>query len=138
MREYVLEQLVPGLTEQFTVTVTEEMQRAFTEITADVNPLHTDKDYAEEAGYRDRVVYGMLTSSFLSTLAGCYLPGKYCVFQELSLSFANPVYIGDTLTVSGTVDRVYPELKRVKIKVRITNSSCMTVSRGSIVTGVLK
>lgn len=138
MREYVLEQLVPGLTEQFDVTVTEEMQRAFTELTGDVNPLHTDREYAEGAGYRDRVVYGMLTSAFYSTLAGCYLPGKYCVFQEIGISFANPVYIGDVLTVSGTVDRVYPELKRVKIKVRITNSSGAAVSRGSIVTGVLK
>lgn len=138
MKEYVLDQLTPGLTEHFTVTVTEEMQKAFTTITDDVNPLHTDSRYATEAGYSERVVYGMLTSSFYSTLAGCYLPGKHCVFQEISLSFANPVYIGDTLTVSGTVQRIYPELKRAKIKVRITNQDNMTVSRGSIVTGVLK
>lgn len=138
MNEYILEQLTPGVKEQFTVTITENMQKTFTTMTGDVNPLHTDSTYASEAGYRDKVVYGMLTSSFYSTLAGCYLPGKYCVFQELNLSFANPVYIGDTLTISGIVDKVYPELKRVKIKVRITNQDGKTVSRGNIVTGVLK
>lgn len=90
MRDYTLSELTVGLKEEFTTELTQEMQEAFMELTGDVNPMHTDDAYAASNGYRERILYGMLTSSFYSTLAGCYLPGKYCVLQEVSIAFASP------------------------------------------------
>lgn len=138
MKEYKLSDLTPGISEQFDVVVTKEMQDTFRDLTGDLNPMHIDCEYAISNGYNDIIIFGMLTSSFYSTLAGCWLPGKYCVLQETNISFASPAYIGDILTVSGTVTTVYEELKRVRIKVRITDQNGKTISRGNIVTGVLK
>lgn len=76
MNEYTYEQIEIGTKESFEVSVTEEMLESFKKITGDINPLHNDAEYARSMKYEDRVVYGMLTASFLSTLAGVYLPGK--------------------------------------------------------------
>ena len=70
MNHYTLAEMTPGLTEEFTVTVTPEMMNAFRAITGDVSPIHIDADYARGRGFPGRVVYGMLGASFFSTLAG--------------------------------------------------------------------
>ena len=75
MNHYTMADMTPGLTEEFTVTVTAEMMDAFCTLTGDVSPIHMDEDYAKGRGYPGRVVYGMLGASFFSTLAGVYLPG---------------------------------------------------------------
>lgn len=72
MNHYTLAEMTPGLSESFTVTVTEEMMARFEAITGDVSPIHMDAEYAQKRGYPGRVVYGMLGASFFSTLAGVY------------------------------------------------------------------
>ena len=47
MNQYTLADMTPGLTESFTVTVTEEMMAAFEAITGDCSPIHVDADYAK-------------------------------------------------------------------------------------------
>ena len=69
MNHYQFEDIYVGLKEEFQVTVSEEMLTQFCSITKDVNPLHTDETFAKEKGYDSKVAYGMLTASFLSTLA---------------------------------------------------------------------
>lgn len=136
MNHYTLSEIRGGLTERFTVRITQEMVDAFCKLSGDVNPLHIDADYARKSGYPDRVVFGMLTASFYSTLAGMYLPGEYCLLHEVTSKFTNPVFVGDTLDVSGTVLEIDERFKRILIKVRIVNQKGQTVSRGQIVTGV--
>ena len=100
MNHYTLAEMTPGLTEEFTVTVTPEMMDAFRAITGDVSPIHIDADYARGRGFPGRVVYGMLGASFFSTLAGVYLPGEHCLLHGVECKFAKPIFIGDTLTVT--------------------------------------
>lgn len=76
MNHYTLADMKPGLTENFTVTVTQQMMDQFLAITGDCSPIHVDADYAKDRGYPGCVVYGMLGASFFSTLAGVYLPGS--------------------------------------------------------------
>ncbi len=65
MNHYTLAEMTPGLTEEFTVTVTPEMMDAFRAITGDVSPIHMDADYAKGRGFPGRVVYGMLGGQLL-------------------------------------------------------------------------
>ena len=44
MNHYTLAEMVPGLSEEFTVTVTAEMMDQFKAITGDVSPIHIDAD----------------------------------------------------------------------------------------------
>lgn len=138
MNHYTLGEMTPGLTESFTVTVTEEMMQDFERLSGDCSPIHIDEDYARGRGYPGRVVYGMLGASFFSTLAGVYLPGEHCLLHGVECKFARPVFIGDTLTVTGTVLRVSEAVAEAEIKAVITNQEGKKVTRGIIRAGLAR
>lgn len=138
MNHYTLAEMTPGLTESFTVTVTEEMMQAFERLTGDCSPIHVDENYAKARGYGGRVVYGMLGASFFSTLAGVYLPGEHCLLHGVECKFARPVFIGDTLTVTGTVVNISEAVAEAEIKAVITNQDGKKVTRGVIKAGLAK
>jgi 3-hydroxybutyryl-CoA dehydratase len=138
MNHYTFEELKEGLTESFEVTVSAEMMEKFLAITGDTNPMHTDAAYARShRGYNDRIVYGMLTASFLSTLGGVYLPGEHCLIHSVETTFPAPVFVGDTLTVSGTVKTVDERFHQAELAVRIVKSDGSKVLRGKMKVGVL-
>ena len=130
--KYEYEEIEIGHKETFTVSITEEMLAAFKAITGDINPLHNDEEYAKSKGHGGRVVYGMLTASFLSTLAGVYLPGEKSLIHEVKTKFVKPVYIGDVLTVEGVVDDKHDAFKLLDIKYTIRNQDGVKVSRGTM------
>lgn len=137
MNAYLYEEIQIGQTEKFEVAVTDKMLDQFLAITGDVNPLHNDADFAAQKGHPDKVAFGMLTASFLSTLAGVYLPGRYSLIHEVEVKFAKPVYAGDKLTVSGTVTEKNDTFRLFWMKVTITNQKGEKVLRGKMRVGVL-
>ena len=137
MNEYKMSDLAVGMTESFSKKITAEMMEKFYEISGDANPLHRDAGFARTKGFEDRVVYGMLTASLISTLGGVYLPGKYCLIQGVETKFLKPVFIGDELTVVGEVTYVQPELRYLEIKVMIRNQKNEKVLRGVLKAGVM-
>ena len=138
MNEYIFSDFYVDMTQSFERTITAEMMEKFLEISGDNNPMHCDDDFARENGFDSRLVYGMLTASLYSTLVGVYLPGKYALFQEIETNFRNPVFVGDTLTVTGTVVELKDKFKRLIIKAVIKNQNGKTVSKATIKAGVLK
>ncbi len=138
MNHYTLAEMTPGLTQSFTVTVTEQMMEQFYAITGDNSPIHMDADYAAGRGYPGRVVYGMLGASFFSTLAGVYLPGEHCLLHSVESKFAKPIFIGDTLTITGKVSEVNETFSEVTIKATIVNQDGKKVTRGVIKAGLAK
>ena len=136
MNEYKYEEIEVGHKESFTVTITEDMMSSFCAITGDINPLHNDVDYAVSKGHPGKVVYGMLTASLLSTLAGVYLPGKNSLIHEVRIKFSKPVYIGDTLTVEGVVDEKHDVYSLIVLKVMIRNQNGDKVCKATMQVGV--
>ena len=132
MNQYKYDEIELGLKAEFTVTVTEDMQERFRGITGDVNPLHRDDGFAVEKGFERKVAFGMLTASFLSTLAGVYIPGERSLIQSVEVKFAKPVYIGDTLTISGEVAEKDDRFSFIKLKVAIRNQKDEKVLRGTM------
>lgn len=137
MNHYVYEELVVGQKEEFYVVVTEDMMERFREITGDVNPLHSEDDFAVNHNYPQKVVYGMLTASFLSTLAGVYLPGELSLIQSVETKFLKPVFAGDRILVSGTVAELYDSVRQIVLKVVMTNQDGVKVLKGKMKIGVL-
>lgn len=135
MNTYTYEQITVGHTETFDAAVTEEMMKSFHELTGDCNPLHLDGDFAKKRGFDGKVVYGMLTASLLSTLAGVYLPGLNSIIYETNLKFAAPVYVGDMLTVKGEVTSKNESFKILELKVTISKSDGTKVLRGKMKIG---
>ncbi len=136
MNHYTIDQIHTGMEERFTVTVTPEMMEQFYAITGDCSPIHMDAEYAAGRGYPGRVVYGMLSASLLSTLAGVYLPGEHCLLHQVDSKFIRPVFIGDTLTVVGTVTEVNETFREITIRGEILNQDGKKVVRATIKAGL--
>ena len=113
------------------------MMRDFREISGDTNPLHNDEQFAQSKNYPSRVVYGMLTASLYSCLAGVYLPGRNCLLHSVHADFLRPVFVGDCLTVSGTISEKIDLFHQLVIKAVIHNQDGVKVSRARIEAGVL-
>lgn len=137
MNRYCFDEIEIGMEESFQVTVTQEMMDQFREITGDCNPLHADAGFAEKKGYSGCVAYGMLTASFLSTLAGVYLPGERSLIHSVQAKFVKPVFVGDLLTVTGTVQEKNELFSVITLKVVIKNQKEEKVLRGSMQIGVM-
>lgn len=138
VNHYTFEELEAGHAESFTVTVTEEMMGRFCEITGDVNPLHREEEFAKRKGYGSTVVYGMLTASFLSTLAGVYLPGEHSLIRSVETKFVKPVFPGDTLTVTGTVTEKDERFALITVKVLICVVTDINVRGEKVLKGTMK
>lgn len=137
MNHWKYAELRAGHEEKFQVTVTESMMEQFYLITGDDNPLHRDAEFAAKKGFSSRVVYGMLSAGFLSTLAGVYLPGENSLIHEVEAKFVKPVLIGDTLEVCGQVTECNDLFQQITIKVQILNQHGEKVLRGKMKVGVL-
>lgn len=138
MNEYRFEDLSVGFEEHFKFKVTEDKMIAFRELTGDSNPLHSEDEFAKEHGFDSKVVYGMLSASLISTLGGVYLPGKYCLIQQVETKFVLPVFVGDELTVRGEVSELTESVRQAVIKVEIRNQIGKKVIRGILKVGFLE
>ena len=137
MNYFMYEDLVVGQTAEFSRKITVEMMDSFKMISGDDNPLHVDASYAKERGYIGRVVYGMLTASLYSCLAGVYIPGERCLLQSVHADFLSPAYIEDTLSVAGEIVEKNDSVRQIVIKAVIRNQSGKKISKAKIEAGVL-
>ena len=137
MNEYRFSNIEIALEESFEVKIDTSMMDKFLDISNDINPLHVNSSYAKEKGFPGRVVYGLLTSSFYSTLVGVHLPGKHCILQGIDIQFSKPVYIGDALKIFGKVSYINEAYKQIEIRAVITNQNNEKVSKATIKTGFL-
>lgn len=83
-------------------------------------------------------MYGMLTASFLSTLAGMYLPGERSLIHEVETKFIKPLVLhGNTnLTIHGKITEKNDAFNRIVIKVQITSDNGEKILRGTMKVGV--
>lgn len=135
MNEWKYEDIPIGYTQEFTKEITPEMEDAFRKMSGDDNPMHREDAFAVSVSggrYRQHVVFGMLTASFYSTLAGMYIPGKYSLLHSMELKFLKPVYVGDVLTIKGTVKEKQDDFHLLMVKGEIKNQSGKSVSKAEI------
>ncbi len=137
MNEYRYEEISVGLREEFSFHMTEEKMKSFQLLSGDENPMHCDEAYARSRGFKDRIVYGMLSAALFSTMAGMYLPGKYSLLENVEAAFVKPVYAGETLKVCGEVVEKNDKYRLIIVKMFILNADGHKVCRGKMNVGVL-
>ena len=99
----------------FSKTVTEADIILYAGITGDTNPVHLDAEYARMTRFGQRIAHGMLTAGFISAVLGTKLPGPGAIYMGQTLRFLKPVYIGDTVTATATIDSYDQERRRLKV-----------------------
>ncbi|MGH9570214.1 MAG: MaoC/PaaZ C-terminal domain-containing protein, partial [Candidatus Angelobacter sp.] len=119
----------------FAVELTPAMMQNFLALSDDTNPLHLDREFATESGFREVVAYGMLTSALYSRLVGVYLPGRFCLLHGIQVDFSNPAYVGDQLRVRGEIAYLNEAFRRIEIKASIQTDS-QVISKAKIKVGL--
>ena len=118
-----------GQTSVFSKTIGECDVYQFAGITGDLNPLHVNAVKAEKMRFGKRIVHGMLTASFISTVIATKVPGPGTIYLEQNLKFVNPVYFGDTITARVTIIELL-EHNRAKLNTTIINQEGEIVIAG--------
>ncbi len=113
---YFLEDLSVGMSARYARTVTEADLVLFAGISGDSNPVHMDASYAAKTRFGGRIVHGMLSASFLSTVIGSRLPGPGTIYLKQNLNFRAPVRIGDTVVASVTIADIMREKARIVLQ----------------------
>lgn len=137
MNNYSFEDLTIGLSCEFFKRITIDDVKVFSKLSGDLNPLHMNKEFAIKHGFRNQVVFGMLTASLFSTLGGMYIPGEKCIIQGVEIMFSKPVYVNDEITVKGRVVELFQSVGQAVIKVEMFNQNNERVLRGKLKAGVL-
>lgn len=91
----------------------------FAGLTGDDNPLHMDDEFAASTPLKQRVVHGMLTASFISTIIGTKLPGEGSLWFEQSLRFLSPARIGEEIVVTAEVLSKSESQRVISIRTRV-------------------
>lgn len=117
--------------------VTEELVRAFAEVSGDHNPLHLDEEFAKTTRFGRRIAHGMLSGAFISAVMGEELAARKVVYLSQTMKFVKPVYIGDTVTTTSTVKKIREEKGIVSMETICTNQDGETVVTGEGVVMIL-
>lgn len=127
---YYFEDLKEGMEESFSKVITAEDVDRFAVLSGDVNPVHLDDAFAAGTIFKKRIAHGFLTGSLISTVLGTKLPGPGCIYLGQDLKFMAPVYLGDEVTATVTIQGLDPDKRRV-----VLNCVC-SVDGKAVLTGI--
>jgi acyl dehydratase len=127
IRQRAIEGLRPGDTFTVSRTFTEELTRAFGELSRDHNPVHHDGRFATAKGFAGLICHGLLVGSLVTEVGGqiCWLA------TGLDFRFMKPVFFGDTITCRFTLDEV-DERGRAKARAVFSNQHGTTVIEATL------
>lgn len=116
-----IDELEVGQEASFTKTVSEADVYNYIGVSGDFNPAHINEEYAKNTFFKTRIAHGMISAGFISAVLGTQLPGPGTIYLGQDLKFTKPVYFGDTITATCTVDEIVKEKNRVVLKTVCTN-----------------
>ena len=101
-----------------TRTISESDVYLFAGITGDLNPAHTNEEYAKKTHFKTRIAHGMK------------LPGPGTIYTGQTLKFLVPVHIGDTITATAEIQSLDLDRNRVVLTTTCTNQDGRVVITG--------
>ena len=117
--------------------VTDELVRKFAEVSGDCNPIHLDEEFAKNTRFGRRIAHGMLSGAFISAVLGNEFRERKIVYLSQTMKFVAPVFIGDTVTATGTVTNIRTDKGIVTLETVCTNQNGDTLVKGEAAVMIL-
>lgn len=117
--------------------ITDELIRAFAELSGDHNPIHLDDKFAAKTRFGKRIAHGMLSGAFISAVLGYEFQERKIVYLSQTMKFIAPVFIGDTITTTATVVRIREEKGIVILETGCTNQNDEVTLKGEAAVMIL-
>ncbi len=117
--------------------VTDEVIRKFADVSGDYNPIHLDEEFAKTTRFGKRIAHGMLSGAFISAVLGNEFKERKIVYLSQTMKFTAPVFIGDTVTATGTITKIREEKGIVVLETICTNQNGDTLVTGEAAVMIL-
>ena len=128
------EKFALGHSAEIEFCITPDEMDAFRDLSGDTNPLHADDAYARGLGFEGRVVFGALIVAKISSLIGVQVPGLGGVWSGLKIDFRKPLYPGETVMLTGTIDHKSDAARMIALKLRAdTMDKCIATGTAEVV-----
>lgn len=117
--------------------ITDEVVRAFAELSGDFNPIHVDEEFAKTTRFGKRIAHGMISGALLSAVLGYEFKERKVVYLSQTMKFVAPVFIDDVITATATVKNIRADKPIVTLETVCTNQSGETTLTGEAVVMIL-
>lgn len=115
----------------FTKKVTELDITAFSKVSGDSNPLHSDPEYAAKTRFGQRIAHGAFGLGLVSAVLGTKLcPEKTVIYLGQSVRFLRPVYLNDTVTAECEITEMKSDRQIAIVACRCVNQNGEEVLKG--------
>lgn len=111
----------PGDSAELIRRVEEDDIASFIDAVGDLNPVHSDANYAATTPFKAPIAPGIFTAGLISAVIGTQLPGPGAVYLSQSLKFVKPVRAGDTIMARANVLEVLRERNRIRLQTVCVN-----------------
>ncbi|MFN8381671.1 MAG: MaoC family dehydratase [Anaerolineales bacterium] len=122
--------LIPGEKASRTKIISDDVIRAFAELTGDTNPVHLDDSYAAGTRFGRRIAHGMIAAGLVSATLANDLPGAGTVYLGQTLQFKAPVYPNDTITATVEVKSIRADKSIAVLSTTCKNQDSIIVLEG--------
>lgn len=112
--------------------VDNEIYNGFMAVFKDKNTLHTNEEFAQNKGFRSKVMHGNILNGFLSFFIGELLPTEEVMILSQTINFKNPVYLNDILDFEAVVEEQSEAVQVNIFKFKFINTENKTVAAGKI------
>ncbi len=87
-------------------TITQQIINRYAEASKDFNPIHIDVDFARRTPLGGTIAHGMLVLAYISQMMTEAFGENWLTDGRMSVRFKTPARPGDTLTVTGKIDKI--------------------------------
>lgn len=113
------------------IQVTMEIVKAYAEISGDNNPIHLNKEYAENSFFKGMIAHGLFCLGMVSKIIGTVMPGEGSVFLNERIDYNKPAYIGDTITTTIEVIEIREDRRILDLKIDCINQKNESIMSGT-------
>lgn len=131
------EQISVGEAACKTICLTDELVSSFCGVYNDTSSFHVNDELAAMTVYGKRICHGIHLAGYFAEVMGKQLPGFGTVYCSQTLNFYQPVYIGETVTITLTVLEKLNGHK-LRLSTVITNTENHVVIAGEAVVKTYK
>lgn len=99
----------------------------------DFNPLHSDAEFCANSRFGQVILHGPMTSAYMSASIGMFFYGTAVAYLEHNCQFLAPVFAGDTLTVTWTIEQLI-EKPKISGGIAVLIGHCINQNGESVAT----
>lgn len=112
--------------------ITQENINLYAQASGDFNPIHVDEDFASKTPVGGTIAHGMLILAYVSQMLTAAFGRNWLVGGKLDVRFRAPARKGDTVILSGRIDKIEQNEAQTLITCGVL---CQNQDGESVITG---